>query len=180
MRRLAATVLLGVLLLQAGAAPAPPSRAATAEAILTLGDANPQQVAKHLRTADVLRAIVQSPKARQLACLKREKNPETWLAARLDVGVDERRRALTIRVVGCHKNDALPLLSAVLEEVYQGHFCSVMLKVFKEEQQLLRDQAARGFIVDSQLKQLEIEIRALESQLKKSLLQPPRLVPNGR
>src|SRR4051794_20080738 len=98
MPRPIATVLLGVLLLQAEGAPVPPARVGTAEVVVALMGANPQEVVQKLRSRAVLDAIARSDEARRLRCVRLDKDPGAWLATRLKTSVDEKLGVLTIRV----------------------------------------------------------------------------------
>jgi hypothetical protein len=101
------------------AAPAPPQRLATAEAVVAPPMGNPREVAARLLSAEGLATAVRSGGAMSLGCLRGEPKPPAWLAARLSAAVDERRGTVTIRLEGCPSKDAVALLTAVVE-AYKG------------------------------------------------------------
>jgi hypothetical protein len=96
------------------AAPAPPARLVTAEAVVKPLQGGPRELATRLSSAPLAGAAARSRDAVALGCLSGEKNPASWLAARLRVSVDEVRGTVTVRLVDCPRRDAVALLSAVV------------------------------------------------------------------
>lgn len=97
------------------AAPAPPQRLVTAEAVVAPPKANPREVSAKLLSGPILSATVRSSPAQSLACLREEKDPSAWLASRLRTTIDEKKGTLTIRLADCPKADAVAVLTAVVE-----------------------------------------------------------------
>src|SRR5690349_6959824 len=95
------------------AAPAPPQRLATAEAVVVPLKGNPREVAAWLLSPQTLSSLAQSQAGR--ACLKGEKDIPMWLSKRLRATVDEGRKSVTIRLADCPRADAVALLTAVVD-----------------------------------------------------------------
>jgi hypothetical protein len=95
------------------AAPVPPPRLVTAEAVLKPPGGNPREVAAKLASAPFLSGVVKSRPAAQ-ATLRYECDPAGWLGSRLKPVVDPDRGTVTLRLVDCPRKDAVALLSAVV------------------------------------------------------------------
>jgi hypothetical protein len=101
----------------AQAAPVPPPRLVTAEAVVKPPQGNPRDLAAKLVSAPFLAGVAKSPTA--LGPLRWERDPAAWLAARLKAAVDPDRGTVTLRLEGCPRREAVALLSAVVE-AYKG------------------------------------------------------------
>jgi hypothetical protein len=174
----ALALVLGLLpTVPAPAAPAPPPRLGSAEAVVAYTGPDARQAASRLHSALVLDAVVRAREGRRLGCLAREKDPAVWLAARLRARVVRGGRAIAIRVVDCPRKDALPLVWAVVG-AYQTHVCPE--RSFLDDAGARLDEALRarikGRAADHDVHAAEARLRAAEARLKAVVLQPPRLV----
>jgi hypothetical protein len=97
------------------AAPAPPPRLVTAEAVLKPMRGNPRESAAVLTSRTILNAALRSKAAASLGRLRWEKDPVNWVASRLKATVDADRGTVTVRLADCPRQDAVALLSAVVE-----------------------------------------------------------------
>lgn len=96
------------------ATPVPPPRLVTAEAVLKPVRNGPRDLAALLTSWPVLNAALRS-RATALGCLRHERDPHAWLKSRLKVAVDSDRGTVTLRLADCPRQDAVTLLSAVVE-----------------------------------------------------------------
>jgi hypothetical protein len=169
------------------AAPVPPPRLVTAEAVVKPPRGDLRELAAKLASAPFLSGVARSRTAAGLACLSGE-NPSAWLAARLRASVDADRGTVVLRLEGCPRRDAVALLAAVVEaykaDLLQAGRAAAQLRE-KEVvvRVLLAAQAANGAPVNvNNLKVLgkyeEVEGPS-RAEADRSVLQPPRVVQPG-
>jgi hypothetical protein len=167
------------------AAPAPQQRLVTAEAVVAPHKANPREAATRLTSATVLEGVVRSQAAARLACLRGEKDPARWLAARLRVSVDDKRDHVVLRLVDCPRSDAIALLTAVVEAYTGGsrHDRAVYAAQQQREAQiqfLIAVQAAQaggGGVPWAAIDTSSYYDGSLRGARQGTVIQAPRIVP---
>jgi hypothetical protein len=118
------TCSLGLLLLvwllatPLAAAPAPfprPGREGSAEAVLQAGTSLRVNLARqYLGSRLFLKELLRAPEVRAIPGLARAKDGQAWLRKRLKVTEGPTEGLVRVRVVGCARREALPILRAVL------------------------------------------------------------------
>jgi hypothetical protein len=177
----------------AGAAPAPPVRLVTAEAVLKPPRGNPRELAAMLTSAQFLSGVAKSRPVvlGRLGGLRYEKDPASWLAARLKADVDDGRGTVTLRLVDCPRKDAVARLSAVVEaykaempgQGRRGRGAGIELRVaFVNPQPNLWAVAVPtgGAIQLVETTTLNgVEAGPTKAEVDASVVQPPRVVQPG-
>lgn len=105
-------------------APAPAPRTGVAEAVVNAFGGGPDGVRRSLE--ELLPAALQSAKVRGLACLRGERSPADWARKRLRVEEVARGGPVRVRLGGCRPEEALALLSALID-AYDAHRRSARL-----------------------------------------------------
>jgi hypothetical protein len=160
------------------AAPAPPARLVTAEAVLRPPRGNPRDLAARLASAPFLAGVTKS-------------RPPGWLASRLKAVVDADRGTVTLRLTDCPRKDAVALLGAVVE-AYKAEFMGQVVTTAKlrEREVLVRFLIVRQLNANAQAGvngaiQLNesnaemVEAGPTKTEVDASVLQPPRVVQPG-
>jgi hypothetical protein len=123
-------------------APVPPPRTGVAEAVVNAFGGGAGGVRRTL--LDALPRALQSEKVRALACLKGEKSPRDWLGKRLRAEEVAPGGPVRVRVSDCRPNEALALLSALVEAYETNRRVSRVYEVELLAAVRLQAQAAQG------------------------------------
>jgi hypothetical protein len=176
------------------AAPVPPVRLVTAEAAVKPPRGNPRELAAKLTSAPFLDGVAKSRPVvlGRLGGLRYEKDPASWLAARLKADVDTDHGTVTLRLIDCPRRDAVALLSAVVE-AYKAEVLSRSRNAEKAREQrdaivqfvILRQlnaNAQAGVNGAVRLNDFAVEVLEggpSEAEVERSVIQSPRVVQPG-
>jgi hypothetical protein len=181
-RLTAPLVLLVLLAALADAAPAPLPQNGTAEAVLGGSNARDPAAVRQLLLRQVVVQALRSDKVRRLNCLRGERDPSAWLAGRLKVEADPKRKGVRVRLEGCQPREALTLLSALVD----GYAAACRLESREAQEYMLRRAlvqqrlALQGAIAARAAAQ-EQRLREMEASLAvPAVIQAPKLVRSER
>src|SRR5262245_58329871 len=119
MRKCNRLLLAAAVVLAAGFAPIPAPRTGVAEAVVNAFGGGPTGVRQAVLAA--LPQLLPSERVKKLACLKGEKDPAAWLGKRLRVEEGAPRGPVRLRLDGCRPNEALALLTALVDAYEARH-----------------------------------------------------------
>jgi hypothetical protein len=163
--------------LAAAFAPAPLPRTGVAEAVVNSFGRGAAGVRQSLLAA--LPGILQSEQVKGLACLKGERSRANWVAERLRVEEALPVGAVRLRLSGCRPNEALALLSAIVEGYANDRRVRMDVEVreaqFRARRRQILALAAQGGGVAPVL----LFEEALERRGGPAVIQRPRLVSAG-
>jgi hypothetical protein len=170
------------------AAPVPPPRLVTAEAVLKPPKGGSGDLAAKLTSRPLLNSVLRSKAAASLGCLRWENDPHAWLASRLKAGVDSGRGTVAIRLADCPRKDAVALLTAVVEaykaDLLQGGLSAAQEKEMRLVRLIIAQQVNGQAGVNGAFQLVGSTLEAAEGGLSKaevdaSVLQTPRIVQAG-
>jgi hypothetical protein len=160
-------------------APVPPPRTGVAEAVFGPTSRGAQEVRRSLLAA--LPRALQSEKVRSISCLKGERSPAKWVEKRLRVEEVSPGGRVRVRLDGCRPNEALALLTALVDAYEASRRAGVEYEVVLAGAQLQRRvwaarvaQAQGGRI---NLNEVNVSVG---TQGGPAVLQRPRLVGTGK
>lgn len=159
----------------ATAAPVPPPRLVTAEAVIRPMRVSPQDFAARVVSATFLDGVAKAAGVK--GGLRWGDYPVPWLAARLTATVDADRGTVTLRLADCPRRDAVALLSAVVE-AYKAGLQASRSAVDKETVvwNLGGRQVQRQVIL---FNEMHYNVGPSKAEVDASVLQAPRVVPPG-
>jgi hypothetical protein len=166
------------ILLALPAAPAPLPKTGVAEAVLGPQGLPLPAARRHLlELAEV--EVLYSSKLSQLACLRGEKDPVAWVAARLSVEADPASKGVRVRLGGCQPREALALLSAVVGAYAAEH--SRKRDRVERLMKVAREEAAAGGIRAAKAQDLLVLYGHLSRRLPAgpAIIRGPKVLAEG-